>query len=61
MSDCKKCGFWDSDYEACSCPHSDKWYACPIESEKPQNKKALEEYAEWVSDYHNQFVMKEDN
>lgn len=60
MSGCKKCGFWDSDYEACSCPHSDKWYACPIESERPENKKVLQEYAEWVSNYHNQFVMKED-
>lgn len=43
---CYKCGFWDSDWEACTCPSTDKWYACPIESEKPENKKALEEWAE---------------
>lgn len=31
---CKSCGFWDSDYEGCTCYSTDKWYACPIESEK---------------------------
>jgi hypothetical protein len=24
-------------------PHSDKWYACLIESAKPENQRALEE------------------
>lgn len=47
MVPCYKCGFWDSDYEACTCPSSDMWYACPIESRKPENIKALEEYIEW--------------
>ena len=50
MTDCKKCGFWNSDYEACFCPHSDKWYACPIENKKPENIQALKEYAEWVAE-----------
>jgi hypothetical protein len=58
MTECKRCGFWESDYEACTCPHFDKWYACPIESKKPQNQKALEEYAEWANKYQEQFVMK---
>ena len=44
---CLDCGFWDSEREGCTCPSSDTWYACPIEAEKPENKKALQEYAEW--------------
>lgn len=47
MKECANCGFLN-DYGACDCPHSDKWYACPIEAKKPENIKALEEYAEWV-------------
>lgn len=42
---CLTCGCWDSDAEGCTMPHYDKWYACPIESEKPENQKALEEMA----------------
>lgn len=57
MTECRRCGFNDEDY-GCTCPHSDKWYACPIESKKPQNQKALEEYAEWASKYQNEFVLK---
>lgn len=45
---CLKCGFWESDYGACSCPHSDMWYACPIENEKPENIEILKEYCEDV-------------
>ena len=48
MQECRMCGFWNSDYGSCTCPSIDKWYACPIESEKPENKKALQEYAEWA-------------
>lgn len=48
MNECYRCGFWDSDYETCTCPSQDKWYACPIESKKPENQKALEEYAKWA-------------
>lgn len=48
MEECATCGFYDEDY-ACTCPHSDKWYACPIENKKPENIKALKEYAEAVS------------
>lgn len=43
---CDKCGF--NDERGCTCPHSDKWYACPIENKKPENIKALKEYAEWA-------------
>ena len=47
MKECHRCGFNDEDY-GCTCPHSDKWYACPIENTKPENVQALKEYAEWV-------------
>lgn len=42
--ECKDCDFYcDGD---CLCPSMDKWYACPIESSKPENQQALREYAE---------------
>lgn len=47
MEECYKCDCWDCDY-GCTMPSSDKWYACPIESEKPENKKELEEYIKWL-------------
>lgn len=47
MKECCKCGFNDEDY-GCTCPNSDKWYACPIENKKPENIQALKEYAEWI-------------
>lgn len=47
---CWACGFWDSDSEGCACPSTDIWYACPIESEKPENQKELEEYAKWLEE-----------
>lgn len=46
---CYECGFWDSDREGCMCPSIDMWYACPIESSKPENQKLLEEYGEWYN------------
>ncbi len=46
MSECLKCGFYDMD-TGCGCPSADMWYACPIESAKPENIQALKEYAEW--------------
>lgn len=49
MKECYKCGFYDYDYEDCTCPSYDRWYACPIENKKPENVQALKEYAEWVS------------
>ena len=54
MSECYRCGFWNSDYEACSCPSTDKWYACPIEAQKPENIKALKEYAEYTKEQNNE-------
>lgn len=45
MNECIRCGFYDPDYE-CTCPSYDKWYACPIESQEPENVQALKEYAE---------------
>ena len=49
MSECCNCGFWNSDYEDCTCSSYEKWYACPIESKKPENVQALKEYAEWTN------------
>lgn len=49
MSECYNCGFWNSDYEDCTCPSYEKWYACPVESEKPENVEALKDYMEWAS------------
>lgn len=43
--ECRKCDFNDEDY-GCTCSYSDKWYACPIENNKPENIQALKEYAE---------------
>ena len=36
---CYTCGFYDLDSGQCTCPSLDMWYACPIEAEKPENKK----------------------
>ena len=47
MIKCIKCGFYDLD-SGCTCPSIDKWYACPVENEKPENIQLLEEYAEWI-------------
>jgi len=49
MSACYNCGFWNSDYGSRTCPSSDKWYACPVESIKSENVEALKDYVEWVS------------
>ena len=46
---CKGCGFLN-EYGYCECPHSDKWYACPIENKKPENIKALEEWGKQESE-----------
>ena len=48
MKECKRCGFMN-EYGVCECPPYEEWYACPIEAKKPENIKALKEYAEWVS------------
>ena len=45
MYECLTCGFYDEDY-MCTCPHSDKWYACQIENKKSENIQALKDYAE---------------
>lgn len=50
MTECYNCGFYDSDF-GCTCPSIDAWYACPIESEKPENIQALKEYAERIDKY----------
>ena len=53
MDKCYDCGFWNFDYETCTCLSSHKWYACPIENKKPENIKELEEYVKWLSKYDN--------
>lgn len=47
--ECRNCGFYDSDFD-CVCPSMDRWYACPIESKKPENQKELEEMAKWYAE-----------
>lgn len=49
---CLTCDCWDSDREGCTMPLSDKWYACPIESAKPENQRALEEMAAEYAERH---------
>lgn len=29
---CLRCGFYDTDFEMCTVPSTDKWYACPLET-----------------------------
>lgn len=57
MNECYGCGFWDSEREGCSCASYEKWYACPIESKKPENQQALQEYAEWLQQFEGKFVL----
>ena len=42
--ECKDCDYYCGD--GCICPSMDKWYACPIESSKPENQQALRELAD---------------
>lgn len=49
MNRCLACSCYDPDSESCTMPSMDKWYACPIEAEKPENQKDLEAMAEWYS------------
>ena len=53
MNECYRCGFYDRDYESCICPSPEMWYACPIESAKPENQKELEEMAKWYAEKEN--------
>jgi hypothetical protein len=55
MKECANCGFNDEDY-GCTCSHSDKWYACPIENKKFGNIQSLKEYAEWLPQYEGKWV-----
>lgn len=62
--ECYACGFWDSDYYSCICPTTDKWYACPIEARKPENQKALEDWAKQLAKenterYENNILQKQ--
>jgi len=43
---CLSCDCWDSEREGCTMPSTDMWYACPIESQKPENQEALRKLAE---------------
>ena len=60
MNECQSCGFNDVDY-GCTCPHSDKWYACPIENKKPENIQELKEYAEWLPQYEGECVAESED
>lgn len=43
---CLHCGFYNTDYEGCECPSTDKWYACPLEPE-PSAEGFMTEEAAW--------------
>lgn len=43
---CLSCDCWDSEREGCTMHSTDMWYACPIESQKPENQEALRKLAE---------------
>jgi len=58
LKECMSCSFNDEDY-GCACPSSDKWYACPIESEKPENKQQMKDYVAWLDKVKSE--NKEDN
>ena len=49
MKECYTCGFNDEDY-GCTCPHSDKWYACPIENKKPENIQELKDFVDFFAE-----------
>ena len=55
---CKRCPCWDSDRGECTMPQTDMWYACPIESEKPENQQALKEYADWLPQYEGKWATE---
>lgn len=40
-NECYSCGFWDPDYEECTCPPEDLIYACPksvLRKEREENE-----------------------
>lgn len=58
MNECFDCGFWDSEREGCSCASYEKWYACPIESQTPENQQALQDYADWLTQHEGKWVAE---
>lgn len=58
MVHCLRCDCWDSDREGCTMPESDRWYACPIESARPENIAALEAWCAFL-DQHRKEVNNE--
>lgn len=55
INPCLSCDAYDPDM-GCLMPALHMWYACPIESEKEENKKMLEEYIAWMDK-----IRKENN
>lgn len=43
---CRRCGF--NEEGGCTCPPSERWYACPSECRKPENVRDLEQFADWA-------------
>ena len=50
MNECLNCGFYNSDYEDCTCPSYERWYACPIENKKPENIQALKDCEDFFAE-----------
>lgn len=46
VKECKDCSAWGE--RGCEIPSYDLWYACPVEAEKPENKKELLEWIDWL-------------
>lgn len=61
MIECNKCGFWNNNYGACTCPSPDMWYACPIENKKPENIQSLKEHTEWLPEYQGKWVAESEH
>lgn len=48
-SECLHCAAYDCDYCCCTIFSMDRWYACPVESQFPENQQAILEMAEFYS------------
>lgn len=46
--DCEGCSAWDDERGGCTIPDYDLWYACPNEAAKPENRKELIEWIDWL-------------
>lgn len=43
---------YNAEVGCCMIPFIDRWYACPIESQFPDNQRAIQELGEQIGDGH---------